>query len=65
MSAPVPLMIGAEVSRILGILTSEGNLFSHVREDGSGSISSVLTNWKPWSGLGPDSRGLVPEILRE
>ena len=46
-STPIPLMTGTEVSRILGIPTSTGNLISHVRADGNGNMSSVLTNWKP------------------
>ena len=65
MPAFVPLMTGTEVSPILGIPASVGNLVSHVRADGNGNMSSVLTDWKPWSGLGPDSYGPVPEILRE
>ena len=64
-SEPIPLMIGTEVSRILGIPASAGNLVSHVRADGNGNMSSVLTDWKPWSGLSPDSLNLVPEILME
>ena len=63
-SAPVPLMTRTEVSRILGIPASAGNLVSHIRANDNGNMSSyVLSDWKPWSGLGPDSRGLVPEIL--
>ena len=60
---PVPLMTGTEVSHIHGIPASTGNLVSYVRADGNGNMSSVLTNWKPWSGLSIDSRGLVPEVL--
>ena len=63
--AHVPLMIGIEVSRIPGSPASTGNLVSHVWVDGNGNMSLVLTNWKPWSGLGPDSCGPVPEILEE
>ena len=63
MSAPVPLMTGTEVPRIPRIPASEGNLTSHVRVDDNGNMSVVLIDWKPWSGLGPDSRGPVPEIL--
>ena len=63
MSAPVPLMTGTEVSRIPRIPTSEGNPTSHVRVDDNGNMSAVLIDWKPWSGLGPDSRDPVPEIL--
>ena len=44
MFVPVPLMTRTEVSHILGILTSVGNLVSHVRDDGNGNISSVLTD---------------------
>ena len=62
-STLVPLMTGIEVSRILGILSSEGNPASHVRAYGNGNMPVVLTNWKPWFGLGPDSRGPVPKIL--
>ena len=47
MSTPVPLMTGTAVSRISRILASVGNLVSHVRVDGNGNMSSVLTNWKP------------------
>ena len=65
MSASVPLMTGTKVSCILGVPTSASNLVSHVRADGNGNMSSVLTNWKPRSGLVPDSHGLVPEILEE
>ena len=43
----VPLMTGTEVSRITGILTSEGNAASHVRADGNGNMLAVLTDWKP------------------
>ena len=42
-SVHVPLMTGTEVSYSLGILASTGNLVSHVRVDGSGNMSSVLT----------------------
>ena len=63
MSAPVPLMTGTEVSRILGILASTRNLVLHVRANGNGNMLSVMSNWKPWFGLGPDSCGPVPEIL--
>ena len=65
MSAPILLMFRTEVSCIPGILASEVNLVSHVRADGNGNMSSVLTDWKPWSGLGPDSRDPVLEILGE
>ena len=41
-SAPVPLMIETEVSHILRIPASTGNLISHVQVDGNGNISSVL-----------------------
>ena len=44
MSAPVPLMTRTAVSRILRIPASTGNLVSHVRADGNGNISSVLTD---------------------
>ena len=64
-SAPVPLMIGTEVSRILEILASVGNLISHVRADGNRNMSSILTDWKPCSGLGPDSHGPISKILGE
>ena len=60
--ASVPLMAGTEVSRILGIPASAGNLVSHVQVDGNGNMSSILSNWKPWSGLSPDRRSPVPEI---
>ena len=41
-SASVPLMTGTEVSQILGIPASTGNLVSHVRAVGNGNMSSVL-----------------------
>ena len=59
-SAPVPLMTGIALSQNPGILFSEGNLASYVQADGNGNMSSVLTDWKPWSGLSPDSLGPVP-----
>ena len=62
MSTLVPLMTGTALSQNPGILASEGNPASHVRADGRNNMSSVLTDQKPWSGLGPDSRSLVPEI---
>ena len=65
MFAPVPLINDTEVSNIPRILASVGNLVSHSRADGNGNMSSVLTDWKPCSGLGLDSRGLVLEILGE
>ena len=43
-SALVSLMTGTEVSHIPGIPASTGNLFLHVRADGNGNISSVLTD---------------------
>ena len=43
-STPVPLMIGTEVSHILRIPASTGNLVSHVRVDGNGNIPSVLND---------------------
>ena len=43
-STLVPLMTGTEVSHILGIHASMGNLISHVRANGKGNISSVLTD---------------------
>ena len=46
-SVHIPLMIGTEVSCSLGILASAGNLFSHVRADGNGNMSSVLTGLEP------------------
>ena len=63
MSTYVLLMTGTEVSRIPGIPASASNLASHVRADGNGNMSVILTDWKPWSGLGPNSRGPIPEIL--
>ena len=62
MFTPVPLMTRTEGSLNPRILSFEGNLISHVGVDGNGNMSYVLTDWKPWSGLGPDSRGAVPEI---
>ena len=62
-SAPIPLLTRTEVSRIPGIPTSVGNLVSHVKDDGNRNMLYVLTNWKPWFGLGSNSRGPVPEIL--
>ena len=63
MSVFVPLMTWIALSQNPWILTPKGNAASHVRDDGNGNMSSVLTDWKPWSGLGPDSRDPVPEIL--
>ena len=40
----VPLMTGTEVSRIPRIPAFMGNLVSHVRADGNGNMSSVLTD---------------------
>ena len=62
-SAPVPLMTRTVLSQNPGILASEGNPASHVRADGNGNKSAVLTDWKPWSGLSLYSRGPVLEIL--
>ena len=62
-STPVPLMTGSEVSRIPRIPASAGNPTSHVQADGTGNMSVVLSDWKPWSGLGLGNRGPVPEIL--
>ena len=59
----VPLITGTEVSRIKWIPSSAGNLISHVQADGNGNMSSVPTDWKPWSGLALDSHGPIPEIL--
>ena len=42
-SAPVLLMIGTTLSQNLGILVSESNPTSHVRVDGNGNMSAVLT----------------------
>ena len=64
-SLPVPPMTGTEVSRGLGIPAYADNLVSDVWAVGNGNISSVLTGWEPWSGLGPNSRGLVLETLEE
>ena len=62
-SALVPLMNGIEVSLIPGIPTSASSLVSHAQADGNGNMSSVMIDCKPWSGLGPDSHGPVPEVL--
>ena len=43
-SAPIPLMTRTEVSPILGILASTGNLVSHVQADGNGNMSSFLSD---------------------
>ena len=64
-SAHVPLMIGIALSQNSGILAFEGNLASYVQADGKNNMSYALTDWKPWPGLGPDSRDPVPEILVE
>ena len=61
--ALVPLMTEIEVSHILGIPNSTGNLVSHVRADGNGNMSSIMSKWKLWSSLSLDSHGPVPEIL--
>ena len=50
-SAHVPLMTETEVSRIPGIPASASNLISHVRVDGNGNMSSVLTDWSPGLAL--------------
>ena len=63
MSTHVPLMIGTVLSQNLGILAFEGNPASYVQADGRNNMSSVLTDWKSWSGSSPDSRSLVPETL--
>ena len=65
MSAPVPLITGTVLSYNSGILSSEGNPVSHVRADGNENMSAVLTDWKPWSGLGFDSCDTFPETLEE
>ena len=39
----VALMARTEVSRSLGILTSEGNPASYVQAGGNGNMSSILT----------------------
>ena len=44
MLVPVPLVTRTEVSRILRIPVSTGNLISHVRADSNGNMSSVLTD---------------------
>ena len=69
-SLPVPLIIGTTLFQNPGILAPKGNPTSHVRADDNGNMSAVLTDWKPWYGLGPnshspvpDSSGPVPEIL--
>ena len=59
----IPLMTRTKVSCITWNPSSAGNLVSHVQADGNGNMSSVLTDWKPWSGHGLDSRGPNPEIL--
>ena len=61
----VPLMTGTALSQNPRILAFERNPASHVWADGNGNMLVVLTDWKPWSGFGPDSRGPVPEILVE
>ena len=63
MSTPIPLMTGTALSQNPGILAFKGNPASHVRADGNGNMSSVLTDWKPWSGLDPDSHDPIPKIL--
>ena len=63
MSAPVPQMIGTAQSRNLGILAFGGNPTEYAQADGRGNRSLVQIDWKPWSGLGPNSRSLVPETL--
>ena len=42
-SAPVPLMTKNALSQYPGILAHEGNPASHVRADGNGNMSAVLT----------------------
>ena len=44
-----------------GILAFEGNPTSYVQADGNEYMPLVLNDWKPWSGLGPDS--LDPDSL--
>ena len=63
MFAPVPLMIGTALSRNLRILAFRGNPTEYAQADGRGNRSPVQTDWKPWSGLGPDNRSPVPETL--
>ena len=43
-STPVPLMIGTALSHNSGILASESNPASYVKDDDSNNISSALTN---------------------
>ena len=43
MSTPVLLMTGTMLSQNPGILAFEGNSTSHVRADGNGNMSAVLT----------------------
>ena len=64
-SAPVPLMTGTALSQNPGILASEDNPASYVQVDCINNISSILAGYKPWFGLGLDSRDPVPEILGE
>ena len=65
MSALVPRMTRTALSRNPRILASMGNPSSYVRAVGSGNMSPVLPNWKPWPNLGPDGRGLVLETLEQ
>ena len=59
----VPRMTGIALSRNPGILASGGNPASYVQAVGSGNMPPVLPGWKPWSDLGLDGQGLIPEIL--
>ena len=65
MSAHVPLMIRTVMSHNSRIPASEGNLASYVQVGDSRNISSVLHDWHPCPDLGPDSRGLVLNVLVE
>ena len=64
-SVPVPLMTGTALSHYFGILASEGNPASYVQAIGINNISSAVTDYKSWFGLGLDSRGPVPKTLEK
>ena len=65
MLALVPQMTGTALSRNPGILTSEANPSSYVWAVGSGNMSLILPDLKPWPNLSPDSHGLVLETLEQ
>ena len=60
--AHVLLMIRTVMPHNFGIPAYVDNPFSCAQADGNGKMLSASSGEKPRLGLGPDSRGLVPEI---